>query len=132
MAVYREGYDLVKTIGANTKRVFNDAFDEGAPVTKDDELWKLTKYAIRAYGIPESRSEDECGIYITIELMDEWAFSDGRKSEEEAIEQFRIFYCPIKRWKGEPYLNQAFRGANGYLSVTRIAKPGEFTIPTRK
>ena len=132
MAVYREGYDFVKTIETNTKRIFNDAYDEGAPVTKDDELWKQAKYAIKAYGITESRSEDECGIYITIELMDEWAFSDGRKSEEEAIDRFRIFYSSLKRWKGNPYLNQAFRNATGYLSVTRIAKPGEFTIPTRK
>ena len=120
MAVYREGYKLIKKIEKGTQQVFSDACDVGTPVTNGDSLWKLLKTAMYFHSVEGTRYEEGGFIFYTIELMDEWAFSDGRKTEEEAIEQFRIGYYPLKAMQKKSYLNPAFRGASGFLTVERV------------
>ena len=119
MAVYREGYHLIEQIQKNNKQVFNDA---GMPVAKGDKTWTLLGYVAKAYGIPGSRRQPGTSILsITIELMDEWTVSDGRKTKGEAIDRFRITYYSLKRWKNKPYLNPEFKDADGFISFSKLS-----------
>ena len=128
MAVYREGYKFVEMIEKKTSRVFNDAFDIGAPVIKGDPIWKMLQYVVKMYGIEESRAQDECGVYINIKLVDEWAVSDGRKTMEQATEKYEIRYMPLKKWKNKPYLNSQFREATGFVNIVRHPEKGRFHV----
>lgn len=120
MAVYREGYFLLEQIYKNTKQVFNDAADQGAPVKKGDQLWNFLQYSVKAYELPETRKVEGGILSVQIKLIDEWAVSDARKTVENATEFYLIEYTPLKKWKSKPYLNPEFRDADGFLSFTLI------------
>ena len=126
MAVYREGYSILEDIKKNSERVYNDAADVGAPVKKGEQMWSNISMLREMYGpkdeFPEDKLEerkDEFGGYFDIMLMDEWAFSDGRKTEEEATEVYRIHYMKITNPR-HPSLNPDFKGVDGFAYVEQI------------
>jgi len=77
MSVYKEGYYIIKQILENSKQIYNDACDYGAPVTKGDNMWNRMKQLVDDFGLPETRTVHDYGIgktvSIHIKLMDEWA-----------------------------------------------------------
>lgn len=91
MGVYKEGYHAIKLIKMNTRQVFPDAADYGAPIRKGDEVWRWTKQLVDWYGVKGTRRED---IYRTgttvsheVELMSE---ATGR------IDRFKVTYTTTR------------------------------------
>lgn len=119
MAVYREGYHAVEEIEKNYTRIWDDACDEGALVKKDDDLWNWTKQLVEWYGVKGTRKVNDYANSIQVEhevkLMDEWAYSDGRKSESEAIERFKVSYYMEKRG-----IRKGSKKYDGFVRVERI------------
>jgi len=112
MSVYKEGYHTVELIQKQSKQIWPDACDFGAPTKKDDDLWKWVKQASEWYGIKTCRKSDYTGHVSTIiSLIDEWAVSDGRKTEEQATEYYHINYYKGKNIPG---------GYDGFFEVTLI------------
>lgn len=112
MAVYREGYSAVKDIQNQSRQIWPDACDYGAPTKIGDRLWNTVKQAIDWYGIKSTRTSKMKGhVTAVISLMDEWAVSDGRKTDEEATEYFKIDYYAIKRIPG---------GYDGFFEIVKI------------
>lgn len=99
MAVYREGYKALELIQKRSKQIYDDACDFGALTRKGDELWNAAKQLIDWYGDKNRKQEDySTGATITCDftLIDEWAVSDERKTEEEATEKYRLTYVHCK------------------------------------
>lgn len=112
MAVYREGYKAVELIENSSKRIFPDACDYGAPTKVGDSIWNSLKQLKEWYGVEDTRHKDEFGCTVVVELMDEWAVSDGRKNIKEATERFLVTYVICK--KGE------CKGFDGFASVVKL------------
>lgn len=88
MAVYKEGWKAVQTIGGRSGRIYPDACDNGALFRKSDDTWVQAKTLAHFYGIKETRKVE---TYLTgktatidIELMDEF----GRTPEK--VTRFRM------------------------------------------
>lgn len=121
MAVYREAYSALDLIESRAQQVFKDAADYGAPVRKGDDLWNAIKQLHDWYRDKSSTTQkDKQRGHFHIEIMDEWAFSDGRKTEEEATEVYRISYHKLNRFAKHPELCFPFKGAHGFVSVEKI------------
>ena len=102
MSVYKEGYFIVESLQKQSKQIYPDACDFGVLVKKGDANWNMAKQLIEWYGVKETRKVE---VYSTgksvdcdVELLDEWAVSDKRKTEKEALDKFRISYttCKVK------------------------------------
>jgi hypothetical protein len=117
MAVYREGFSAIKDIEDNSVRIYDDACDFGAPCNKGDKIWNAAKQLVDWYGVPGSRTDYSKvggnGVTQTVELMDEWAVSDKRKTEEEATEYYRVSYHKAN--------TGACKGYDGFISVEKIS-----------
>ena len=120
MSVYKEFYFGVQEIQLHQVPVFNDAIDVGVPVKKGDKFWKLSKSLKRFAneGVKSYQTDFDTSIIIT--GLDEWAVSDRRKTVEQATDHFKMSYTILKTYKNKPYLNPAFKNADGFLTITKI------------
>lgn len=79
MSVYKEGFHAVELIKKNSRKIWNDAADFGAPVKKGDEVWNWTKQLVDWYGVEGSRKEERYATGVTVKnrvsLLNEW--TDG-------------------------------------------------------
>lgn len=112
MAVYREGFYAKEQIEANSIQIFNDACDFGAPTKQYDILWNYAKQLVEWYGEKDSIERHRystgrsCKAIVT--LIDEWAVSDGRKTERQATEKYVVEFvsCTTGECKGyDGYIN---------------------------
>lgn len=105
MSVYKEGFYAIELIQKNSKQLFQDAADYGAPVKKQDQLWGWVKQLCDWYGVEGSRQEHRYGTGVTVEqnvsLMDEW--NTGKK----------IYYKVV-------YVSAKLPGYDGYVYVKQI------------
>ena len=106
MSVYKEGYYIADQITKASVQIFPDACDFGAPVRQGDALWNMVKQLTEWYGIKGTRKVER---YATgrsceykVQLMDEWAVSDERKTVKEATQTFHVSFvsCTTGRCKG--------------------------------
>jgi hypothetical protein len=116
MSVYREGYHAAQLIKDKSVQIFNDACDFGAPTKKGDAIWNAAKQLIEWYGVENSRREDRysTGRSVTakVELMDEWAVSDERKTETEAIDRFVVSFTSCDKGR--------CKGFDGYINIEKL------------
>ena len=115
MAVYREGYHIIREIQKASIQIFPDACDFGAPVKQKDSIWNSMRQLIEWYGVNGTREENryDTGRSVSqkILLTDEWAVSDGRKNEEEAIETYYVEFTSCIEGK--------CKGFDGYIYVRK-------------
>jgi hypothetical protein len=99
MSVYKEGYFIVDAIEKASKQIYPDACDYGVLVNKKDKFWNMAKQLADWYGVKETRKHNKYGtgesVSIDIELLDEWAVSDKRKTEKQALDKFRLEFCTV-------------------------------------
>lgn len=122
MSVYKEGFYILKQFNSQSTRVFNDACDVGSPIKQNSAEWGMLKQLVEWYkdeNVAIKRTDHSCTT--TISLFDEWAYSDGRKSEKEAEEFYTVTYTSLKQWKNKSYLNPQFRNADGFVTIERMA-----------
>jgi hypothetical protein len=116
MAVYREGYLAVEVIKNSSTRIWNDACDFGAPCKEGDKIWNAAKQLVEWYQIDGTRKQwgigANKGVSVDVELMDEWAVSDGRKSVKNATERYRVTFNKAKTGR--------CNGFDGFVSVDKI------------
>ena len=116
MAVYREGYHAVQKLQSQSIRIYDDACDYGVPVRKNDRNWKLATMLFEMYGDKETRQQHNYStgksVYSFVELIDEWAVSDERKTVKEATDVFRMTYTTCKTGK--------CKGYDGYICIEKI------------
>jgi hypothetical protein len=116
MAVYREGYAWLKKLHDNSVQIFPDAADFGVPIKRNDKFWNIAKALVEWYGIKGTRKYNKYStgksVEYTIELIDEWAVSDGYKNITEATENWSVSYitCSSGRCKD----------MDGYIQVYRL------------
>jgi len=56
-----------------------------------------------------------------VELMDEWAFSDGRKTEEEATDLFEVVYIPLTNYdKRKPSFIDSNKDWDGFIYINKL------------
>ena len=122
MSVFKEGYEAVRTIQKNSRRVFTDACDHGAPIYVGGVLWNHIKTLI-AYADDDERNmatEYPEGWSIDITLIDEWAVSDKRKTYDEAQDTFRVTYTR-KKYYNVPTLTASFQeDVNGWVEIIKL------------
>lgn len=118
MAVYREGFTIVENLLNNSRQIFSDAADYGVLVKKGDEFWNQAKQLVEWYGVEGTRKEERYSTGVTvkhdIELMDEWAVSDGRKTEEQATIQYTVSFVSLSTRHRET------KGYNGYITIDQL------------
>ncbi len=117
MAVYREGYHAIETINSKSVQIWQDACDFGAPCKKGDKIWNAAKQLVDWYKVENSRKQWDirnkpCGVENIVELMDEWAVSDGRKSVKQATERYRVTYNKATGGRCDGY--------DGFVTVEKI------------
>lgn len=106
MSVYKEGYHAVQLIQSNSRQIWPDACDFGAPTKKDDVLWNWAKQLADWYGIKSTRKvtglnvSKQADIYIS--LMDEW--KTGK------TEFFHLIY----------YKTPSIKGYDGFFEITKV------------
>jgi hypothetical protein len=121
MAVYREGYKTVEKIQKESKQVFNDACDLGAPVQKNSELWNDIKQLFDWYGDKATKIKETTTTFsFGFILMDEWAVSDERKTVKQATENYKLTYTILKAYKSKPYLNPEFKNVHGFVTIDKL------------
>lgn len=122
MAVYREGYDIIGKLLRAQTAVFSDAADCGVPVTKGNGYFKMVGQLVEGYGVENTRKVDRETVYHDIELIDEWAVSDERKTLSQATDRYRVSYTNLRQWKKHPSLLPNFRGEQviGFITVERL------------
>jgi hypothetical protein len=113
MSVYKEGFSAIKDIENNSVQIYNDACDFGAPCKKGDKIWNAAKQLVDWYKVENGRKQYTYGVENVVELMDEWAVSDRRKTVEEATEYYRVSYHKAN--------TGACRGYDGFISVEKIS-----------
>ena len=121
MSVYKEGYKALEIITGQARQVWNDSCDYGTPTTEGDSIWNTAKQLVDTYGKKETREVFKYSTGITVnvivELIDEWAVSDERKTLEQARERFIISFVGMKGlrkiWKNKPR-------PTGYITVNQI------------
>ena len=116
MAVYREGYHIIKLIEAKSETIYSDACDYGVPTKKGDDTWNLAKQAFDIYGEKETRKENRYdtgrSVEAIISLMDEWAISDEHKTKQEATDKFLIHFVSCT--------TGACKGYDGYIYIQKL------------
>lgn len=82
MSVYKEGYHAITHILKNSKQIFPDASDFGAPTKKNDTTWNYIKQLVNTYGEKDTRKliKYSTGKTVTqiVSLIDE----HGSRKEE--------------------------------------------------
>jgi len=120
MAVYREGFAAIDIIEKASVQIYNDACDFGAPCKKGDKIWNTAKQLVDWYEIGLRKQYNignkPYGVENVVELMDEWAVSDRRKTVEEATEYYKVSYHKMS--KGS---DGAYRNYDGFISVEKIS-----------
>ncbi len=108
MSVYKEGYYAVKEIQKNSKSIYPDACDFGAPVRKGDVIWNWAKQLVDWYGVEDTRDENRYSTGRSVSnkvcLIDE----QGTKQEE----YFHI--CFVGCTDGD------CKGYDGYIWVVKL------------
>jgi hypothetical protein len=116
MAVYKEGYMAVEAIEKKSVQIFDDAADFGAPTKKGDNLWKLAMQMASSYGKESTRDENKystgSSVSIKIELLDEGAVMDERKTMAQALDRYQLDYVTCT--KGQ------CKGYDGFLTITKL------------
>lgn len=71
MSVYKEAVLAVKVIKQNSKRIYPDACDFGAPVRKGDDIWNWAKQLVDWYGVKGTRKESRysTGVSVSQKVM---------------------------------------------------------------
>jgi len=76
MSVFKEGYHALELIQKQSKQIWPDACDFGAPVKEHSELWNWVKQLCDWHGIKSTREITGEGkhktVSIHVSLMDEW------------------------------------------------------------
>ena len=115
-STYKEGYKAVEELEKASTRIFQDSADYGVPSKKDDQYWKKVQGLIKYYGIDGTKKIDTYGVGKTlqydIELVDEWAVSDERKSIEEATDKYRIKFITC--------ITGACKDKTGYFTINKL------------
>lgn len=119
-AVYREGYMCLDIIQKNSVQIYNDAADFGALFNRGDKIFNAAKQLIEWYqkeGTEIKRHKYETGedAEAIVQLIDEWAVSDERKTMAEATETYRVHCVTSKngiKYQGKTYI--------GYVYVEKI------------
>lgn len=115
-SVYKEGYLIIDKIQKASRRIYSAAADVGVPVKKNDNYWKMIQHLVDRFGIKGSREIDDYGygksIKIDIELLDEWAYSDERKTEKEALDRYSIYFFTDNKWKRKT-------GYDGFFTIEK-------------
>lgn len=115
MAVYREGYSIVEKIQRAPKQIWGDSADYGVLVKKGDENFNAMKQFVEWYGVEGTRvqSNYSTGTSVAqhVQLMDEWAVSDQRKTVAEATDMYNAEYVTIS----DPKLLK-----QGYIGIVSI------------
>ena len=73
-----------------------------------------------AIGAEDKEWKDNHGGYFEIEILDEWAVSDHRKTLKQAQTPLRVFYSKLTS-KNHPSLHSDFRNADGFVMVEQIS-----------
>ena len=119
MSVYKEGYHALELIEKNSKQIWQDACDFGAPTKEGDEVWNWTKQLVEWYGIPSTRkstvySKQNAEVSIIVSLIDEWAVCDEIKTIEQATEFYKI-----------TYFKHSIINADGFFTAERVVNKEE-------
>lgn len=103
MAVYREGFSALETIERASVRIYDDACDYGALTKQGDSIWNAAKQLVDWYKDHDNQQRME-SIYSTgktvsniVELMDEWAVSDGRLTVRQATKRFKVVFVKVNQ-----------------------------------
>lgn len=119
MAVYREGYDILKQYEAAKVQIWNDACDEGVLVNQGDRMWNNFKQLVQWYGEVKTRNQNGVNqVEIDVTLMDEWAVSDERKTVKEATEVYSVNYYKFAK-REQTNSSMICKGYGGFFSITR-------------
>ncbi len=114
MAVYREGFELLKNLQKASRQIFKDACDYGVLVTKDDINWNYAKQLADWYGDKATRKvvkyETGLTLDIIVTLIDEWAVSDEIKTVKQATENYKLSFVKTTSVKNH----------YGFITVERI------------
>lgn len=100
MSVYREFFTCIEILENNSGKIHKDAADYGAPCKKGDEIWNAGAQLAEWYGEESTKVYSTNSVTITIEGIDEWAVSDGRKTVKEATEKYQLSYVITKKLPG--------------------------------
>ena len=95
MSVYKEGFFIINQLNEKKKPIWlKEDRVYGVLTNKGDRIWNDVKQLVEWYRVRDidTRKEWDKGVSEEIELLDEWAFSDGRKTEEQATERWKITY----------------------------------------
>tara|TARA_R110001599_G_scaffold162598_3_gene351854 strand:+ start:2511 stop:2861 length:351 start_codon:yes stop_codon:yes gene_type:complete len=116
MSVYKEGYSAVQKLTEAQTQVYPTSCDYGAPVNKGDRLWNIASLLVKDYGLDGSRKITTYAtgqsVEVKIELINEWAVSDRRKTLEEAIDHFTLSFVTT----------QLLDWHDGYITIEKIEK----------
>lgn len=119
MAVYREGYKALETIQRESKQIYSDACDFGALTKKGDHIWNAAKQLVDWYKVEGKREEHRYSTgrscSAVVELMDEWAVSDERKTVDQATERYEVCFVGVKGG-----MKTRFGNYDGYIYVNKF------------
>jgi len=100
MSVYKEFVKASQIIEKNSKKIYTDSVDFGAPAKKGDDVWNAAATLSYWYGDKTTRKEVKystgTSVEIEVTFIDEWAVSDGEKSVKQATTVYMLEFHTCK------------------------------------
>jgi len=112
MAIYREGFNTVEKFLDDccaARDLHTGEIVNVVAVSKDGTFLNQVSNLVGTYGIEGTRKMTEDGVTQTIELIDEWAVADERKTKAEATVKYQVAYhmSLVRTWNGTSKLVHA-------------------------
>ena len=108
MSIYKEVIHALKHIKSNSKQIYPDACDFGAPTTKGDSTWNLTKQLVKWYGVEGTRKVEKYSTGTTVSQLVEFMPNEHSSPELKTVE---VIYVTTRKDKG----------MDGYVEIREIS-----------
>ncbi len=96
MSVYKEAIYGLNHIQTNSKQVFPDAADYGAPCKKGDDTWNWAKQLVDWYAVKGSRKVETYSTGTTVSAIIEYMPNEHNSPRYEKV---RITYVTCRKNK---------------------------------
>lgn len=106
MSVYKEGYYAIKLIEQNSKRIYPDACDFGAPIKVGDEIWNWAKQLCSWYGVEGTKKVDAYSTGTTVTQTVEL----GTETRPFKVTRYSVTYVTTRGDKNQ----------DGYIYITKL------------
>jgi len=106
MSVYKEAVHAIATIENQSKRIYPDACDFGAPVKKGDDTWNWAKQLVDWFGVEGTRKEHRYATGATVSQKVSYMPNEHNSSSYVTVEVVFVLVEGQRNMDGYIYIQK--------------------------